>query len=1700
MQNQRANAAGHFLASQQHPGRCLGPSDNNRPWAGQLVDPQVSSYVSQTYVTQNVSYKRDSKVNYERYISADNKENRGVYPQQPVLQEVHDSPKRVIRSKSSFSYNTNSYLSPNSKFEVDREFMNQDGVGYRNVNEASTRSQKTIITNPKRLLFKFKVYATKVEKWQIDERGNEIPGGLLEVMQGNSTSIYPSSRFQPQEILAPPPFKLMSSRYVNLPLPRESQELLAANIREYNKIVERQMQLVSQPNHNQETLDMIRHSEQERLSLFKNQVDIVKEHLPEDKYYSQLVGSDHMATAQYREHPARTINTGTYKNSDRTESLVSDINMAQVLKVPMKIHHESGTFSNTVCAPGIFDSLVNQAHGIRSPREYPNGESIYTNQEFENKSVKATDQSNYKSNEHPAKDIKTSARSDRQSQGQQTSPRLLKENSNERLSPPRSGQKTMNNFTSDHPIATSELHSQTISHEIPDRGMAVASKDFNDWIEKGLFRQIENRGSNPEGIPKGAENQAILSLIPEVPEDKSDSSPQKGNRSSQKMRLIPNRSSFEEQTNGASGPQKLLAKSKQIGTKEGSFYSSSSYPQENFEDGKGKKSQLIEEGEGQAFGHNPRYSDKYLQSIPVISTQRISSEENQQKNQAIPWLSPVKVMGSVYISQSRGSSNFKSKHMIEEPISEVKAEEEDEGTQDRHVKLMTPQQSGDFKPHKINTDCSCSMSHDVYSHEHGNHNLNVAFPSLKFSSARLDKSIQVRTSLNICEGQSIQLECNNFIYLDQAADERSHINAYMIEPIHVQGYKAERKMQNEQVQTDMMSPFIATQVVEELLKSRDFASEIRRSAAQQPFTVTVEQDEENNDYVINVHLSHEMNDGDHEQEGVNDYQLKDAEGRNTFSENEQNLRLASRTESIREMSELGHTNHLLNFDWTKKQNLENSQNIHFGKKIDCGPIAEKDEQEGSVGSNQSSQDDQVTIDNPLLKEYDATASPDQHARNSRLEEIFQEGGYKSATSDVMAVNNQHFNELEHHYQEDRYEEGYYFQQPNFAKTHLCQITEKSAEESEQLRMSRQLNMASVEHRDNQSEVFNSRAYERLFGEPSQVSDSKYDRSKKGQRSMTAYHSKEQLNVINEENPTQVEPTNSFVEFLAKKDNNGSRDATLNSGNNTPKKKPVEIEDIILDQSKSKVKESGARASSKLVSRETSNKRISTADDLPVFDCCGIEPTFLECRKEHIYAIRHCEKRVKKCKSSRSIKRQQNEERGRSRTPNPDSKKQNLDENKSADISQITDQERPDMITLQIPDKDTLSKRTIVNKNKSKDNSIDFTAQNSKNEKKTDRRRTPTPNKTKENLSTSDLRSVSQIKKELADSSANYGNNKGTTVSPISQKTQKKVGTPIHSKNNSISEKPKAGKRETSPYAPEKYKNTIQTLFHDQMGPSRKKAAQKPGFKGQEDELLFSKQKTAKIDASLTHFNQVSDCDTYSITSGNAKDFMKGHGRGYNKTKSFAEKAVNQNNSLVGHKYVDDALEAEVNKSHRSTRSHFPQQTRGGMAPLFEDVVAEQESTGKKNRGLKAASYTNVSNKKPSATQSKAGSPQLGFQEVHQKFNKPSESNSLSKHSQGKHSAQTFGHPDHYSGSRPQSQRQSFARNSHADNLLRDRILNEFITGLCSTGILNEEDCSNENFFIENEAIMIGFDGMVAVCAEMGFLPDSFDPENSAFGR
>lgn len=1501
---------------------------------------------------------------------------------------------------------------------------------------------------------------------------------------------------------------MVSSKFIHLPLPRESQEKLSANIAQYNSIIDQQNFLASQQRTNEAVLHQMRHVEEQRIALAKDQIEILSQFIPSEQLWSQMMGTDYMASISLQEHPAKNFRSSSVPLSSKGNSQVMPVNLVNGLALPGQDVNSSKMIQNYMTTPSMFDSLMG-AHDETS--------SIYQGRH-------AIQPPQVNDSKHPSDQISSQAElSNQYSQPSLSTGTILNGNLNVQThetytSEPRDHLQIKHSSPQGHfpsqfhpnpqetlnPFASNEGSHPQYHPDSLEKCAALASKDFNDWIEKGLFRQIHSFMPGQDKTANQDKKTTNLSLIAEVPDDKSDCSPTKAHTSAHKEKSAVTTLN-EELIRNLGATANILNKSRAVSAKENSFFSASTYPQENVDLAQIKKScsqELLEEaGRSQLSCQD----GKSFTPVPIFTSQKVTSDHLQDSSASSQQSTPLKMMGTVYVSNPHAVLSYHGPRYSDFAIKEADVEEEDEAAQDMRIKEMTPQRSTDFNAQKINTDCSASLSGNEHSQVLQGGNFNVVFPSLRFSSAKLDKSIQVRASLNVTEGQCLKFECTNFIYLDQQTPAEGNINAYLIEPIHFDGVKASHQVQDASAQTEAVSPFMATQIVQELLKSKDFAAELKNADANQAFTITVTQDEANNDFVIDVELSQEFDNNDQQllqtlsARDQKEFVIKGPSDRASLGDIDHPLKIVSKTESIKEMSELGHTNHLLNFDFIKKENFGDTHRLTLDQKVGIHTITENQDQENSPGRSDSLEDDQVTIDNPLLKEYDATASPDKHARTSRLEEIFEHGGYRSATSDVIGNNSNPDSD----HQRPGYmslEERDYFNSGNkHGKAPLYHIVEQSVEDSEHLRVSKQNNRNSIDAKDNQSEVFNSKAYERLFGEATQVSDTKYDRSKKGLKSMTAYHSKEGLNTICEEDHLGTEQTQSFVDFITKQDGKASTHVEIQEAAQTPSKKTVEIEDLIKSRSEKKAPQTSERAQSHRGSPDSG--LLKTAEQpAAAIQRAWTEPLTIEMKKEHIYVVRHCEKRLKKDKSARSIAGESNASRSKSKSSKREPQIENETKNKQKNSEENAETLKLETLSLRIPDKVEARKKEAPGEPEEAVKKDSTSSKTAKETKPALNRRSPTPTRGKAATSNGDLKSVSQIKKGLSNDNLSYTSNNHALQSPMTQKTQKKSTTPVKSKDVPAIEKPKLAKRESSPYAPEKYKTTIQTLFHDQMAPVKKHTSTNVTNKHITEKIKQEKPHGIKIDSSLTQFNQISDCETYSITSGHNREFTRNNKNTLDKPKAFAHKHMNANSSFTHDRNLNDIMEADGNKSHRSTRSHMPANTKTGLGPLFEDVIAEHNTSDQNTVFLKAASSTNVATQsKSSASLKKQLSPQLGFPERPSKQQRAPECNSLSKNSQGKQSAQTFGYPEQ-GRSKPQSLRQSVARSSASDNILRDRILNEFITGLCSTGILNEEDCANENFFIENEAIMIDYDSMTAICAELGFLPEDFDPEDEGFER
>lgn len=1636
----------------------------------------------------------------QRPLLSYNKENAYFVPPAHEASLIHDSPKRVSKSKSGFSQNSSKFVSPKANFEADSILSHRKDPANQYNSHLTGQSQWSQASRSNSLRFKFKVYPTKIEKCQIDELGNEVPGGIVEVVQTNVIPFPRSERIQIRNMALPPGVKLVSSKYIHLPLPRESQEKLSENIALYNSIIDRQYFLARQPQQSEDVQHQLQQAEAQRLALAHDQMALLSQFVPSEQLWSQMMGAECMASLPLLEHPAAGIRASAWQNASKTSSLITPANMANVLAAPIL---DSKFPPNYLTNPNVFESLVNPSDDSRlaEPSPYSFGLAFDTAGD-RNPLAPKTFGSYYQPKDQIGQTLDNFTGHNRfeMDDNYDLNDHCIDRHTQNNNTRTVEDKISIENTENIKILGSSEVQQRISKGEQLDKAPTLVSKDFNDWIEKGLFRQIHGFMSGQDKNDLHEKKTTILSLIAEVPEEKSESSPIKGPSSAQK-----DKSSMYGQTDDLHknfGTASMsLQKSRAPIQKENSFYSTSTYPQENMEVGISKRSFSQDAIEEISKGHLGNYESRSMVPVPIFTSQKLPADSNTEPEDGSQSSTPVKMMGTVYFGNNPARLSYQGPRYSDYAIKEATVEDEEENAQDMRIKEMTPQQSADFKAQKINTDCSASLSGNEHSQILQGGNFNVVFPSLRFSSAKLDKSIQVRTSIKVSEGQTLEFGCNNFIYLDQNVPPTSSINAYMIEPMHVGGQGKHHIMQDEGVQTEGVSPFIATQIVQELLKSKDFAAEIQHADPHQGFTVTVTQDQANNDFVIDVEMSQDFKKSQQNLDSkFRDFahQITSIQGgveRGSYCDIDNQFKLVSKTDSIKEMSEFGHTTHLLNFDFSKKDNFEETQRLAYDQNTGIHTITEREEQENSQGRSDSLEDDQVTIDNPLLKEYDATASPDKHARTSRLEEIFEHGGYRSATSEVIGGgSNPDSDVIRPNFISG--EERDFFQSTNKnAKTPLYHIAEQSVEDSEQLRVSKQNNRYSGDYRDNQSEVFNSKAYEKLFGEATQVSDSKFDRVKRGGKSMTAYHSKEGLNTICEEPHVANDPTHSFVEFISKNDQNAITSNKISDKSDTPNKKMVEIEDFI--KSKSGKKEHSITTNEQLQNSGISRSQLDRNSTvlIPIV----IEPIVLDSKIETIYAIKHKDTKTKKGKGSRS--KQSDTSRSRSKSKSVKETSSKTTENK-LNLKKTDEIENPvqlEVLSLKIPDrKDTTTRDTPAdNVQHSKKDTL--SAKGVKDQKQTVNRRSPTPSKGKVQATSNDTKSVSQIKKGLSNDNLSYVSNNHSTLSPMTQKTHKKTATPVKSKESLVGEKPKIARRESSPYAPDKYKSTIQTLFHDQMGPAKKNTSSKTPSRAQKEKAVDEKQVGVRIDTSMTQFNQHSDCESYSVTSGHNRDFMRHHKMTSENVRGVGQRAGAQNSSFTHVGQFGEPQEQEGHKSHRSTRSHMPAPVKAGLGPLFEDPLAEQRSTGRDSHLKRTPADPAPLFGLPSSSLKKVTSPQLGFHERLSKNQRLPECNSLSKNSQGKQSTQTFGNPDQMK-SKPTSQRQSFVRNSAADNILRDRILNEFITGLCATGILNEDDCANENFFIENEAIMINFESMVAICAEIGFLPDDFDLDDESFGR
>ena len=1800
------------------------PSETPRPLTTYLKQETVKTVLQQEVQTKynsKVTVVAPSTSNWAR-TGIENKENTvipGVLADSgyTLRQDFTSSPSRINKSK----------IASGRESTVREHVMNTQGTPlcYQPLNFQDIRKSRDDFYTQQRILslkvenhqtskflFKFKVYPTRIEKCQIDEFGNEVEGGIVEVIQRNENAFANSEKLHIRELSLPPSFKLISSRYIDLPLPRESRELVMAQIQAEQKMKE----------------DLSRHQEQMNLQrrLIEQQQAKIQE---QDKLRVQIEEQNKLRTAQYHEEQQRIIREQQeqHENSlrnQRYQEMVAQQTLyqsnlqrqleeykslqyifrksqemfSQALGVPYEpepdndnvepvFHPQEIQSEHHFTSNNIIDSIplvFNRAcfMGGQSRSHSSDTSEVWVNKINRNEFVPQHD---HRINSQPkgfesqlpepkSRHVFQSYLEHQQSLYHQ--PHYIHQETH--VLAPQAPLQNIQAPQMDYYIQGPNMSHSNVMGNIPThtqdcqpRATNLISKDFNDWIEQGLFKQIQvdgQPGKNYQRLPTG------LSLIDEVPEERSECSPfkvlrdrpmqpkEEGQKSLINPRLAQDiGSGFRKSTSAYAHENMDL-------THEPKPYNGESSLSFNFQPD--NLSNQIHNLAVQRFQSS--LANNYFHSInvepsmtnrletneveePVVSQIPVivSQASHNNSNLSVPNL---KVIGStLYYQQTR--LGYRNPQLTEYAIHEAAMDEEEEGPRDRKVKEMTPNRSIEFKPHHINTDASNSI---MKGEERDSTGQNVVFPSLRFSSAKMDKSIQARNSTPIDETATTKLnfECNNFIFMDPNPSIKNNINAYMIEAIHVDGHK--KQVMSESTQADFLSPYLAGQVMQELLKSKDFSSQ--GIGSDQPFTVTVSQDQgANNNYIINVEIAPDnefentANFDRNEKVGLTEHQVLSSEfskmiGLEMTSQNKP----SNHSGSIREMQSTGGIELPFNqFDFKKKLLSE------FGNKTGEIDICDPDHK---MSQSVREEEDEVTIDNPLLKHYDSVNNPNIHVMFNRSSDDRQyddqEQVVKSASSEMATLNRMSLDLDYQQYQQqqgtqlirNQASEGKIFRLP------LEGIQEYSNEESDKHQQSRQLAMDS-QYKEAQSELYNSRACEKYVAETCGRSDQKSQRAALNNTQGVSSSRKDLLNIIHEElNPSyDYTNTTNFADFFRKPDEilrtgdalvTGSQDkksqrselSNLSSTGKIPS--PLEIEDYIqrsIKRAEVSSEKSMSQRSEKLIvaapikldtqnqveeSAEVEVKAITkrksaTPSSIKISDRRG-SPIPKKPIAAAVYTKLSDTKIPKLKDKSKSVKR----------------KEESIQVKKPSTVKPVFAEGDEDLEPIQIKIPEYSNNRSSLNssnpqdRRKSTTSSKSVTRAKPGDNKPTVPSRSPTPIKSKV-MTDSDYMSVSQLVKKTLDEPrvrvakeeakvTVRGSN--SPISPITDKTRKRSVTPTRGTKNTSgaiieSQAPKDNlKRESSPYAPEKYKQTIQTLFQDQMGPRRKPGMTDSKINNTTDEETHTvhRNKRGGNETSLTHYNQVSDSENYSEISGHHLVLPKESVKDRNsKNKSLVERhqtgKVDPNYSRIK---KEEQLEIEVNKSHRSTKSYLPQT---GYQNMYDSQTRVSSTKGKLANG---SSSKTVQHTKNSAIN--VGSPQISIKSQHAQVKSPpgvfkvgvSTGSSISKNvNKGRISQQTFGKPERVGSSRNSRLMSSGSfkpevtqkvRQSTADNELRDRILNEFLTSLCNIGFLKEEDCENESFFNDNLAIMIEHQGMVLLCAEMGFIPQDFDPENPEFDQ
>ena len=1508
------------------------------------------------------SYK--SMVNRSPEDPVQNKENYMIDSQYTLKNEITNSPSR---SQKKVSRRTDDEKEGKLSRGEKINFLNFHSI---RVSKEDFRAM-ALQDGADRLFYKLKVYPTRIEKWQIDRNGNEVEGGLLEVT--HSEVHRQSERVNIREFVCPPNARFLGSRLIPLPLPRESQERLAQAF---------------QNHFNNET------SYEE---LLNQQRTIYKEYLSSttvQDYQSNFGGHNHQIECSIsgpESHPYSYIDQKFTKEScnkcQPNRKIETFVSRAEFENDSDSNYHYSQDGSH-------FQSEIK--HQTRSPVEI---RYLIENSAVPHLGICSQQLQNQ---EGP---FKLCPHELNQERAQKANPSPFEYINQISIDP---NHRPLNLFESYIPVSgnypadqnSTSRPSQSLSEG--SNGNPVLSKDFNEWIEKGVFKQILVKVAD-HSKNYLVTHQGCLPLIAEVPEDRSDTSPDKKRsgliRADSRGNVI--------QTQRTTPCKDKSSQAAEYDPCPSQSHSDIHLPVQPATSGNHEENERTNSNTcSQMF----KSDQKYIQeSNPdALETQKATAENGSQ----------TKSLGTEYVYHQKKLS-YKGPHYVECPIREEKEDEEDENPKDKRLKEMTPNDSVEMlRPRKINTVSNGSNQRNSYSDCQTYSNQQIAFPSLMCAENKVDKSIQVQASVQL-DSETVQkpkLECNNFLILGATPKPSANLKAFLIESIQIEGRK-KSVFTSEGVQTDFISPEIAARLVQDVMNSQD-------NESNQPFTISVTQERGSNIYMINVET----------QEKENEDKNGEDEENNTIRNSLRELKDENRSEEKGEREE--------RVSSEKKRDENENEGEKGGdseeKDFDAEVTIEKSEEDRS-----SDEDEEIamreivprslaTTDKPKYTEYEGV----KESLNNPLTKPIPSNTEYDYTKNSMSGAD--INSLMNY--------------ANGDVGNLIRQTEDDYDFAKSYR-SKQGQLRS----GNESEIGDSRNGKFSLNQEQQKCGEK--KGKIG--ATTGFHQslkQESLNTINEECDHRKEKgkvieeigENSFESSVAKPQIKSKHPSATST--KSLKGLASGLEEIVGNQNR---KENSSFTQSQ---RSLAGIPIEPLENLQFEETAKFA--------SHPSAI------IQGLTIDTTAKKDKTEPQ-REKSKSQKRKLTNFEQTKAINSSFHS--------TKQSRDKTPDVK--LLNKSSSKKNE-------QQNQKKS---RSPTPLRGQQ-MHDKEARSVNMIKKQLEESNPRPEYKKESTDSSYrkfspapSNTTQKRSLTPKNKVNGKKS--PVPNPRDN----PVVHKQTIQTLFQDQMGPSRKKT-QKGNDRSSvaaDEEVaptIVRKGKTPKADNSLTHFNQVSDSENNSVASHLQRENLF-------KNRVLVEKNMNHNE--FDH---ITSTEQEALKSHRSTKSHYPNNNPEKRESIF-DHPRDSRTRGLKGSGNFGSSSKTVQNMPPKKNVTPKNIKNGTNPKSQTKMQK---SGSFSKQSQGKMSNQTFGVPD----SRLNSKQASLTRNSESHNkdsvstesLLRDQILNEFIVSLCTTGILCEEDCDNEDFFIENQAIMIGFEEMTSICKELGFLPATFDFEDPEYSK